>query len=406
MADVKHLQGSQERTVISSPPQQTVGLHHFPDNFRHNATLRDVWTVVAHTDGESLERLEAPWRKHSGSDVSPFQTFSWNRAWYRNFSSEEQAPLVLELRKNGEPVAILPCYRYRREIRLAGDEICDYQDIVIDSGVTVAFALTQFMDWLRRESPESHFHFRKLSSEGRLYQALVEADVPPKRSIVFSKFFAPCPVVRVAGGLEAYLSSLPRKTRQDFRRSIKRLGKEAPGAQADIARDAEISGRQLDDAARFHIEHFRKDGESPLADARHLAMLKDVSRDPGVGLQLAWLNDREERLAVDFGFARSGRYFGYLTAFDPACQRLAPGKCLLLQRIDRWAEDDGVEVLDFLSGDESYKTGFTNGDGYHVSSVRLMPDHLPHRLLLLAFETDKQMRRIAKWALQKAGLRK
>lgn len=390
---------------VDSKQTSSIVRHHLPDTSRKNATFRDVWTVVIHRDVEAIERLEKKWKEFTRDVISPFQTFGWNRAWYEQYGVGECSPFVFELLKNHTTAAILPCYRKGREIRMAGDEVCDYQDIVSGSEVTVAFALARFMEGLRREAPGSHFVFRKLSSEGKLYQSLVEADVPPDGSIVFAKHFAPCPVVSIAGGLDGYLSSFSRKTRQDLRRSLNRLKREAPDAKVTICRTSDIREDTLESAAAFHSKHFRKDGMGPFEDSRLTKMLTSVARDPEVGLQCAELVDRGETLAVDFGFVRGGRYFGYLTAFDPAHQKLAPGKCLLLSRIDEWVRKDGVEKLDFLSGDESYKRGFTSGDGYEVFSARLMPDDFLHRVNHLALESDKQMRSLAKWSLRKVGLR-
>ncbi len=63
-------------------------------------------------------------------------------------------------------------------------------------------------------------------------------------------------------------------------------------------------------------------------------------------------------------------------AYDPRQRPLSPGKCLLLLRIDRWVKEDGVRILDFLAGDESYKRAYTSGRAYRVWSMRLMPPSL------------------------------
>src|SRR5690606_13961977 len=117
------------------------------------------------------------------------------------------------------------------------------------------------------------------------------------------------------------------------------------------------------------------------------------------GFQLSFLTMGCALLAVDFGFVRGGRYYGYLTAFHETYSRLAPGKCLLWKRIDRWVAEDGVRTLGFLAGDEHYKRGFTGGTAYRVWSMRLMPDDFRNRVRQAGLESNKQFRRLAKRAL-------
>ena len=379
--------------------------HRLPDPTEARTPRYERWSVNVHRDLASIGTLKGAWEKFAEEVASPFQTFTWNFAWYRHFCSEESI-LLLELVRNGETAAILPGYLQGREIRLAGDETCDYQDILIADDVTAQFAITKFLEWANGQKMGYSFYFHKLASMGKLHRALVEADVPPSGGLVFFKFFAPCPYVSIEGGLDDYLAQLSRKTRQDCRRTLKRFDSEAPDAKVDISRGHRICVDHLKEGAEFHIQNFRKDGTSPFCDERLLKMLGEVCSDDDLGVQFATLKNQGDLLAIDFGFARRGRYFGYLTAFDPAYRKLAPGKCLLLQRVDTWAGEDQIEVLDFLSGDESYKRGYTKGDSYSVYSVRLMSESIFRRLHCVWLECDKLSRFWAKAVLQKAGFRK
>ncbi len=347
----------------------------------------------------ALESLEGAWRALTPPSAAPFQTWGWNVAWYRSYADRRMRPLLFERRLGGVTVAILPAYREGRAVRLAGDRICDYQDAIALDRVEAAALLRQAQGWLSASGGGGPFRFERVSSEGLLRSLLGDATMRPGASLIFEKSSAPCPCADLCGGLEGYLASLPRRTRQDFRHSLKRLEKEAPEAEISILRDYEIRVEDLCAAASFHAENFRRAGRSPLGDPRLLALLGQVAKDPEVGLQLAFLRRGGDTLAVDIGFARAGRYYGYLTAYDPAHGRLAPGKCLLLKRIDRWVEEDGVATLDFLAGDEAYKRVFTGDRHYRIWSMRLMPDGPGNRLRLAALETDKGLRRLAKRVL-------
>jgi CelD/BcsL family acetyltransferase involved in cellulose biosynthesis len=399
------------QTGNAVPREGAVGAatHHFPGSPEprpagHDGGQCNALSLRVHRSVESLETLELPWRRLTPDEAAPFQTFTWNLAWYRGYASTPGTPVIFELRRGGETVAILPCYLTGRTLRLAGDTICDYQDIITDDLAVVLPTLELVMDWLKREARRSHFHFERLSCEGLLYRALHEPMVAAGENLVFEKRFAPCPYVSIEGGLDAYLVSLPRKIRQDLRHSLNRLEREAPVARVVRLNSFSIRVDDLENAAEFHIGHFRKEGVSPFADRRLIELLGCVAKDPDVGFQLSFLANQGDLLAVDFGFVRGGRYYGYLTAFDPAFGRLAPGKCLLLRRIDGWVEEDGVHILDFLSGDEGYKKGFTGGAAYHVWSMRLMPRDLRNRARRIGLESHKQFRRLAKDVLERAAI--
>jgi len=364
--------------------------------------LKKAGELLVHEDGaafEALDGLESAWRRLTAPEASPFQTFAWNHAWYRTYALGRVKPLLFEWRRGGETVAILPCYREGKTIRLAADRICDYQDVIARDTDEVAALLAAVLEWVAAQGHGGQCRFEKLSSRGLLYRQLHAVGGMPDHALCFEKSFAPCPYADLRGGLENYLGGLPRKLRQDYRHSLNRLEREAPDVRVSILRDFEIRVDDLWNAAAFHIEHFRKDGESPFADHRLIDLFGRVAKDPECGFQLAFLTLYGDLLAVDFGFVRGGCYYGYLTAFDEAFGRLAPGKCLLLKRIDRWISEDGVHTLDFLAGDEEYKRGFTGNVAYHVWSMRLMPDDFRNRLRRAGLESDKQLRRFAKRAL-------
>ncbi|MDF1824940.1 MAG: GNAT family N-acetyltransferase [Verrucomicrobiales bacterium] len=378
-------------------------LHHpcpgeVQDSSRVSCRVRSIESV------EEIEKLELSWRKLTGRLAAPFQTFTWNLAWYRHFTGSYDSLMVFLVERGDEMVAILPCYRQGRQIRLAADRVGDYQDVIATNHEDAFAGLNAVFNYVSREFPAFSFYFWKISSEGYLHAFFNDKGQQREEMITVSKRHAPCPVVKIRGGLEPYLASLPGKRRQDMRRSLRRLDKGLPGSRVVILRGDEIRVSDLENVAFFHIDYFRKDGVSPLEDKALLNMLGEASKDPGVGLQVSALVDRGEMVAVDIGFVRGKKYYGYLTGFDPAFRSFAPGKCLLLKRIDIWTEKDGVETLDFLSGDEPYKTGFTHGESYHVDSVHWMPNRVSSRARQVTLVAGMIGKQVAKKAIRKVTL--
>jgi len=377
----------------------SVSKHHLP---RRGRVECKKWSVEVICTAKGIDRLEGDWRRLTPEDAAPFVTFSWNRAWFRAYGDSQRRVSIFRICENGKTVAILPCYRKGNVFRLAGDNVCDYQDIVARDDDSAKMALATALLWMRLNVKQCHFHFEKLSSEGLLHRTLAERKHNPE-FLTFEKHYAPCPYVNLQGGLDNYLASLPRKSRDDFRRALNRLDREAPGGRVTISRDYDIRARDLESAAAFHVAYFRKGGASPLADPRLVSLLGEVAKDSAVGLHLSHFTDQADTLAVEFGFARGERYYEYLTGFNPDFRKLAPGECLLLSRIDQWVAEDGVEVLDFLAGDEDYKKGFTGGESYQVDSIRVMPNGLSHCCLRYLLEADKAARSFAKAMLKRVG---
>lgn len=358
-------------------------------------------TLVLHSSIDDLDLLENAWRALTPESAAPFQTFAWNAAWYRCYARGSHEAAIFELRDSTGTLAILPGYREGKAIRLAADRICDFQDVIARDDQAVTELLQHLCIWLANEGRGCHFLFDRVSNKGCLGPALSDPDRFPEGALRFEKMGAPCPYVNLRDGLDSYLATLPRKARGDMRHSLNRFHREAADAQIMIYRDFEIRVEDLWSAAAFHVEHFRKSGESPFMDHRLIDLFGQITKDPEVGFQLSFLHLDGDLIAIDFGFVRGGRYYGYLSAFDAKQARIAPSKCLLLKRIDTWIDEDGVEILDFLAGDESYKRRFTGSTDYRVSSLRMMPDDFSHRVRQAGLESEERVRQLAKRVLRR-----
>ncbi len=352
-----------------------------------------------------IERLEEEWKQLVPDSASPFQTFGWNRAWLLHASDYVDEVLIFTLRSEAGVEAILPCYRKGKEIRLIGDPTCDYQEVITQSFESARRIVTSVLKWLEREARSCRLVFDRLPEEGHLYHALEAARKSRSNFFHYKKRFFPCPFVDLGGGLDEYLLARPSKVRGDRKRAIRRMEKKFPDARVDIYRGSEIDQKIFDRATGFHLEHFRKKAANPLEEGPLRNILKEVISDPDVGLQVALLQTGDQLMAVELGFARGSRFYGFITAFDAAYRSVAPGKYSVLRRIDEWVKVDGVKTLDLLAGDESYKKGYTDGQCYWVGSVQVMPKRPTNFFRYVALELNKGAREVAKAVLRKLGLR-
>ena len=307
---------------------EEIGIHHFPDAGFCHTQESVTWSLHVHRSLDALEVLESDWRRLTPAGASPFQTFSWNHAWYRCFTSGDGIPLIFEIKKDSETAAILPCYFEGNSIRLAGDRTCGHQDVIALKTEAADAALRLSMDWLKAEAKRSDFHFEKLSSEGLLFQALHQSAYAKDETLMFEKGRSLVQTIELKGGFEGFFATLSREAQRDLREILMRLEREAPVARIVKLRDFQIRVNDLANAAAFHIEHLRRRGMSPFLDERLVHFLGEIAKDPDVGFQLSCLTNQGDILAVDFGFVRAGRYYGYLTASDEVFERLEPREML------------------------------------------------------------------------------
>lgn len=346
--------------------------------------LSEGFELVVSESAEEFSGLRNDWNRLLPKESGPFQTFDWNQLWYEYLLSANQKPIIFSLKRRDEVIAIFACYIVGKTIRPACDSTCDFQDVIAANESDAGHLLSELVKWLASDRPSYHLHFSKCSTRGYLHNILVGDNIPTDVAATNSRYFAPSPYVSIEGGLDEYLKRLTRNKRSDIRKAINRLKKEEQGYAVNIYRHGEISAEKIEEVADFHVEHFRMKGTDPLSAKSLREFLVVVADSPEPGLQIATLKIGGRLVAVDIGFSRNETYSGYLTSFDNAFGQYRPGKCLVALRIDQWVDQDGIKILDLMSGNEGYKSRFTTGDLYEIYNHRILPHSLRNQILHLA----------------------
>lgn len=341
-----------------------------------------------------LEEIGEEWQSLMSPEASPFQTFSWNCAWYRNFPDCYDEILIF-IASNGS--VIFPVYRKGKTLRLAGDVTCDYQDAIAKNISDVRTGFQELLVWSSAKNYD--LNFRKLSTRGFLYRVIDEMTETTSHFKPLKKVVGPCPYFEIGQTSETRLEHLPRKFRAELRRMKRRLMEAFPETTLQFNRSPKIKSQDILEMVNFHSDNFRFSGANPLDDPRLRQLLIDIRNKPGVGLCVSRLGDSETTLAMDLIFIRGGRLYGYLTAFNCDHARLSPGSCLLTDRLDLLVEEENVKVIDFLCGSEPYKYRYAK-DEYHVQSVRMIPRTPAGVVHLLLLKAGFKLRRLVKKALR------
>lgn len=164
----------------------------------------------------------------------------------------------------------------------------------------------------------------------------------------------PCPVVSLRGGWEAYLSRLDKKQRHELRRKMRRAEESTPGAHLRLVSPQDDVQAQ---AEAFLQLMARDPGKASFLTApmrAHFLGLTQAAFDCAC-LCLAFLDVGSEPAAAYWCFDYRDRLWVYNSGINPAYASLSPGWVLLGQLI-QWAMDHGRREIDFLRGDESYKS--------------------------------------------------
>lgn len=313
-----------------------------------------VDSTILRTTAE-LEALAPEWNALWKRDpqATPFQSPAWLAPWWRQFGGEL---LAVAIYAGERLIGLLPSYIYcdrrseTRQLMLLGVGTSDYLDGVwapecTDEAIRAAFRR------LQAEAGWDVLCFSQLRRGSRLLAACEEA--AGADAVWFDgEGCSRMPAVTVA--------QLPQKIRRNAMYYRNRARRE--GALELPVADASNCLSFFEKLERLHGERWQSRGESGvLADERvrawHREALPLLARE-GL-LRLCCLRLNEEPIGVLYslidppGRRERTQYF-YLTAFSIGHAELRPGTLLLALAIEQ-AAGEGVQTIDMLRGDESYK---------------------------------------------------
>jgi CelD/BcsL family acetyltransferase involved in cellulose biosynthesis len=285
------------------------------------------------------------WQRFSAAGASPFATWAWADAWWRQWGAPGAfAVRACRRRSDGSLAAILPlCRTRRRPLRALrwighgpGDElgpVCSAADRPLAAAALASALADEGGVMLAERLPEE---------DG--WEALLDGLVLEREA---------SPVLALNGDWDAYLASRSAKLRQTLRRSERRLAR----ARFRLADAPERLARDLDTFFELHAARFG--ARSAVLGARTHAFHHDVAaRALADGWLRLWLVELDGRPAAAwYGFRMSGREWYYQLGWDPALARESIGLALVAYSI-RAAMEDGMTEYRFLRGDEPYKARF------------------------------------------------
>lgn len=324
-------------------------------------------TIKVVSTSEEFDKLEEEWNALiEQADGTVFQTFEWQQSWWKYFGSSHRlhclvfhsgattigiAPLFTEfVRYAGVPLA--------RRLQFIGRGLSDYLQVISLPGYekTVLSALVQH---LRSNSHEWDIFDLEDVNESSPSCSLLPALLREAGLPVYRYRGNVCPQVTLPTTAQMLMQSLGPTTGYNFRRKFKRL-------QSNFKSEVELYRRETDDLraavdafCAIHGARWKSQGHPSAFDddhhrAFHLEVVtKFAKRD---WLRMFFLRIDGTPSAVSFSFNYKKRIYMYQSnAYgSEEVMKCSPG---FLVRSIAMVEgiSEGMQVFDFMRGDEPYK---------------------------------------------------
>jgi CelD/BcsL family acetyltransferase involved in cellulose biosynthesis len=345
---------------------------------------------------DELSQVRPEWEELADTVGTPFATWSWADAWWRQWGRPGALAVRTCRHRDGSVAAILPlCRDGRGPLRALrwighgpGDElgpVCRSADRVLAAQALVQALGAEGGVMLAERLPED---------EG--WDALLDGVVLRRE---------PSPVLALNGDWEDYLASRSANFRQTLRRRERRLARES-GLRFRLAESPAQLARDLDILFALHAARFGS--RSSILGVRTRAFHHDLAaRALAEGWLRLWILELDGRPAAAwYGFRTSRREWYYQAGWDPARARDGIGLLLLAHSV-RAAMQDGMTEYRFLRGGEPFKARFGPREGGLVT-VGLATGAAGRALLagaraILGVAPDSATGRIARRVADRAG---
>jgi len=329
------------------------------------ATYREEWNLLVKCSASQVpfltfEYLQAWWETRGGGEW-PDESKLVLVAAFQDQTLVGAAPLFLTNNSPGQPVMKF----------IGAVEVSDYLDFIAHSQDLPTF-ITGLLDFLASDPGIPLWESLELDNllEDTPTLSILETEAEERGWTVNKAHLQPAPYAQLTEDFESYLAGLDKKQRHEIRRKIRRIEGELNDVQLTFTTNAEDLEADID----AFIEMMAQDPNKKifLKDKmrQHLHRTAQVAFDHH-WLQLSFLTLDGKKAAAHMSFIYDNRIWLYNSGWEWAYRDFSPGWVQLAYLI-RWATENGIEVFDFMRGDEPYKYKF-GGVDRHVWQVRLTP---------------------------------
>ena len=314
-----------------------------------------------------MDALEPEWQRLASvcPAATVFQTFEWNRAWWRQFGDRQgrRLRLVTFRDPDGTLVGLAPLmtsFWYAtplRRVSFLGTGTSDYLDVLAAPGREPEVA-ERLYHYLESAGGWQIADFQQLRVGSAFRQYLPDA---AHELTVLDAPGEACPFLPLPPTWAELLQGLGKKTRANVGYYDRALSKVYEVEIGPVTDEAALDG----ELSRLFELHARRWNQRWLpgvfAGRRVQAFHRDAARRL---LRQGWLRlfalklDGETQASL-YCFRYGGRLCYYQGGFEPTLARLSLGTVLTARAMQAAVAED-CTVFDFLRGDEPYKAKWTD----------------------------------------------
>lgn len=322
-------------------------------------------------------------------DGNPFLSLDWNLVWLKHFAVQPAEIHYVKIVSQQQPVAYFPLILTResfhgfrvRVLRYAGNMYSPINSPLL--GVDdVALIFNYFVQQVLPTISWHLFRGGNLPPEYpgpvELFHAFQQAGHPS----VHEEDRVNWVYHNEEISAEEYHRQLPRKIRQDIRKSIHRLEEAGDFHFRFVTND--LTPKDVEDYMKVYRSSWKKEETNP---ELHPDLMEVMARRGLLRLGIFYLDQRP--IATLFWFLTNRNGYAVKMAYDDEYKRFNPGKGLMWLMIERLMTDDHMVFFDFLKGDHDWKRRWTNirrerswilafhkgatGNALHLLDQRLLP---------------------------------
>ena len=321
---------------------------------------------ILRTDAE-FDALEPVWNGLlQKSDASVFQSFEWQRTWWKYFHGDLKLHILL-FERDGELVGIAPLCTERKKLlgipvatrlNFIGVGLSDYLWPIVlkDREETVMASFAAYLASTQQEWDV--FDLEDVNESAGCFRLLPEC-LASSGLPVYRYQGNVCPRIPLPPTSEEFMANLGSTASYNLKRKFKRLRSNFTSETELIRSESDGIENAIDDFSLIHGGRWKSQGHpSAFDDPHHRAFHVEICRKFARRdwLRIFFLKVNGERVAVNFSFNyRATIYMYQSNAHGPEdVMKCSPG---LLVRSVAMVEgiNEGMRVFDFMRGNEAYK---------------------------------------------------
>jgi CelD/BcsL family acetyltransferase involved in cellulose biosynthesis len=346
----------------------------------------------------ALDPLREEWEALADKTAaSPFLRPGWFEAWWSAFGSG--VPELVAVRRNGELAALFAGRRHGSVFESATNEQTpEFDALALDRAAARELFGAVMARGARRVTVRCITRGRPGFEE--LKDAAARAGYRVMDATVLRSPFIP-----LDGSFEQYSEAMTTKFRSELRRLARRLGEHGE-VRFEAADGGERMPELLEDGFRLEASGWKLErGTAINSRPETRRFYTDVAAwaaSQGL-LRLVFLRLDGQPLAFGLHLQDSRSHYIVKGGYDPEFQRFAPGK-LLMRAVVEHAFGQGLETLELLGGDESWKADWAQAvhERALVEAFAASPQGLTEAALHSAFHRygKPRAKRLRTWLRQ------